>query len=185
MCVAFCVAFSVEPTRAMDVERDAGGGGTGSARRRRARRLSQWHRHERMAVAMALAESTHHSAPRGQKMARVGGWERAVLHGHVPEHPIPQAAGAQYYAMTPDEEAPAAERPPPLREVGPQPGDRRHCGSGFELVVDATVPQLGVEVDVQQCEVVKAVSDWAEARTARARDPGGRWRRAGDRQGNS
>ena len=26
--------------------------------------------------------------------------------------------------------------------------DERHCGSGFELVLDATVPQLGAEVDV-------------------------------------
>ena len=48
----------------MDVAREAGGGGTGSVRRRRERRLRQWHRHERMTVAMALAEFTHHSAPR-------------------------------------------------------------------------------------------------------------------------
>ena len=34
------------------------------------RRLRQWHRHEQMTVAMVLAESAHHGAPRGQKMAR-------------------------------------------------------------------------------------------------------------------
>ena len=56
----------------MVVEREAGGG-TGSARRRRERRLRSMLRHERMSVAMALAESTHYSAPRGQKMARAGG----------------------------------------------------------------------------------------------------------------
>ena len=56
----------------MVVEREAGGG-TGSARRRRERRLRSMLRHERMSVAMALAEYTHHSAPRGQKMARAGG----------------------------------------------------------------------------------------------------------------
>ena len=46
-------------------------------------------RHERMAVAMALAESTHHSAQR-QKTARAGGEARDALHGHVPEAPLPQ-----------------------------------------------------------------------------------------------
>ena len=43
----------------------------GSARRWRQRRLRSMLRHERMAVAMALAESTHHSAQR-QKTARAG-----------------------------------------------------------------------------------------------------------------
>ena len=40
--------------------------------RRRQRRLRSWLRHERMTVAMALAERTHHTAPRGLKMARAG-----------------------------------------------------------------------------------------------------------------
>ena len=40
--------------------------------RRRHRRLRSWLRHERMTVAMTLAEMTHHTAPRGPKMARVG-----------------------------------------------------------------------------------------------------------------
>ena len=39
---------------------------TGAAKRRRERRLRQWQRHERMTVAMALAEATHHAAPRRQ-----------------------------------------------------------------------------------------------------------------------
>ena len=43
---------------------------TGSALRRRQRRLRQWHRHERMTVAMALAEARHHTTPRGPKTAR-------------------------------------------------------------------------------------------------------------------
>ena len=38
--------------------------GTSSARRRRERRLRSWLRHERMTVAMALAEAHHHSAPK-------------------------------------------------------------------------------------------------------------------------
>ena len=71
-------------------ERDEAGGGTGSARRRRERRLRSMLRHERMSVAMALAECTHHSAPRGQKMARAGGGARDELHGHAPEDAPPQ-----------------------------------------------------------------------------------------------
>ena len=58
--------------------------------------------------------------------------------------PLPQAAGTQYFSTADDdEEVPAAERPAPLLEVLPQAGDRRHCGSSFELVLDATVPLLG------------------------------------------
>ena len=39
-------------------------GGTSSARRRRERRLRSWAKHERLSVAMALAEKLHHSANR-------------------------------------------------------------------------------------------------------------------------
>ena len=56
-------------------------------------------------------------------MARAGEWERVALHGQVPEHPTPQAAGAQHFAMDAGEdvgEAPAAGRPAPLLEVLPQ-----------------------------------------------------------------
>ena len=52
------------------------------------RRLRAMLRHERMSVAMALAESTHHSAQR-QKTARAGREARVALHGHVPEAPLP------------------------------------------------------------------------------------------------
>ena len=62
----------------------------GAAMRRRQRRLRQWLRHERLSVAMALAETNHHAAPRGQTKARAGGEARDVLHGHVPEAPLPQ-----------------------------------------------------------------------------------------------
>ena len=133
----------------MDVARDDAGGGTGSARHRRERRLRQWHRHERMTVAMALAEFTHHSVPRGQKTARAGGKgggreKNFTAALRVMPPPLPQAAGTQYFSKAvDDEEVPAAERPPPLREVGPQPGDRRHGGIGYELVLSNAVPQLG------------------------------------------
>ena len=52
---------------------DGVGNATGAAQRRRQRRLRSWLRHERMTVAMALAESTHHTS-RGQKYARAGVW---------------------------------------------------------------------------------------------------------------
>ena len=60
------------------------------AARRRQRRLRQWLRHERLSVAMALAEMSHHTAPRGQKMARAGGGARDELHGHAPDDAPPQ-----------------------------------------------------------------------------------------------
>ena len=72
---------------------------------------------------MALAEATHHSAPRRQMTARAGGGARDVLYGRVPEDALPQAAGARYFAMDAGEdvgEAPAAGRPAPLFEVLPQ-----------------------------------------------------------------
>ena len=70
-------------------ERDDAGGGTGSARRRRERRLRSFLRHERMSVAMTLAESTHHSTQR-EKTARAGAEARDALRGHVPEAPLLQ-----------------------------------------------------------------------------------------------
>ena len=69
----------------------------GAAWRRRQRRLRAHWRHEQLTLLMLLATYEHHAAPRGQSTARSGGWERAVLHGHVPEHPTPQAAGTEYF----------------------------------------------------------------------------------------
>ena len=69
-------------------------------------------------------------------------------------------------------EAAAAERPPPLREVQPQPGEMgRHCGSGYELVLDATVPQLGKEVEapVDLRKVLDLVRAW-NVEQAKARE---------------
>ena len=95
---------------------------TGSALRRRQRRLRQWHRHERMTVAMALAEATHHAAPRGPKTARAGeGVEHEQLRAQKP--PLPGV------------------RPGSLFDPGPQRSDRtvRHSGGDAPLQV---VPAL-------------------------------------------
>ena len=86
------------------------------------------------------------------------GWQgpgvREEVHGEAPAEPPPpppppQAAGAVYFEMDNREDdgsAPAAGRPAPLLEVLPQKGTRRHTGSGYELVLDPVVPQLGRDV---------------------------------------
>ena len=91
---------------------------TGAAKRRRERRLRSWLRHERMTVAMALAEVTHHTAPRGQKTARARGEERDELH---------DAMGLM---------APPSSRPTPLAEVRPQGRVLRHA---VEQIVDVVL----------------------------------------------
>ena len=86
--------------------RDDAGGGTGSARRRRERRLRSHLRHERMAVAMALAECMHHSSQRPEK-ARAGEGARDELHGEAPEEaPSPHEPGTQYFGLDDDDSVP-------------------------------------------------------------------------------
>ena len=71
---------------------------------------------------MALAENSP-PALWGQTKARAGGGARDVLHSCVPEHALPQAAGAQFFSLGDDDvEAPAAVRPAPLVEVRPADG---------------------------------------------------------------
>ena len=93
--------------------------------RRRQRRLRSWLRHERMTVAMALAEMTHHTAPRGPTMARVGeGVEHEQLDGlRAQKPPLPGV------------------RPGSLFDPGPQRSDRtvRHSAGDTPLLV---VPAL-------------------------------------------
>ena len=81
----------------------------GAAKRRRERRLRQWHRHERMTVAMAVAEATHHSAPRRQKTATaIREVEEQATHGGLRAQTAP----------------PPGMRPGILPEPGPQRSDR-------------------------------------------------------------
>ena len=83
----------------------------GAAQRRRERRLRSWCRHEQQTFRMALAAYSRHSAPRRPTMARAGEWERAVLHGHVPEHPTPQVAGTEYFSLDVEDVPAAGSRP--------------------------------------------------------------------------
>ena len=84
----------------------------------------------------------------------------------LPPPPQLQAAGAVYFEMDTGEDvepAPAATRPAPPEEVQPQPGEMgRHCGSGYELVLDATVPQLEkvVEAPFDLLKVRDIVAAW-------------------------
>ena len=83
----------------MMAARAGAAGGTSSARWRRERRLRSWAKHERLSVAMALAEKLHHSAnrtvlqkkeeveqhhaSRGQKRARTGPGTQYLFIGGV------------------------------------------------------------------------------------------------------
>ena len=86
-------------------------------------------RHERMAIAVALAESLHHSAQR-QETARTGGWERGEVHGEFPADPTPQEPGTQHFKL--DDEDSVLElggtRPDRLTDVRPQLGDEAAHG---------------------------------------------------------
>ena len=121
--------------------RDGADGGTGSARRRRERRLRSMLRHERMTVAMALAEKLHHSS-RGQRMARAGE-EDLELHytAEFRTHPPPQAAGTVYFAMDVDD-VPAAlgSQPDRLSEVRPQ--ERAQRRTVQQIVDPVPLPTL-------------------------------------------
>ena len=54
---------------------------------RRQRRLRSWLRHERVTVALALAEKLHHSAQRPE-MARAGEWGREMNFSAMPRNPL-------------------------------------------------------------------------------------------------
>ena len=99
------------------------------------RRLRSMLRHVRMSVAMALAESTHHSAQR-QKTARAGEEARDALHGHVPEAPLPRGG-----------------RPAPLSEVaGWQSRVLLHVVGHLSVpALDVPVPQMVDQLpDIEQ-----------------------------------
>ena len=74
---------------------------TGSALRRRQRRLRQWLRHERMTVAMALAEASHHAAPRRLKPAS------AITVNDAPRGQ--ENADAEYFELRSEEESGVCE----------------------------------------------------------------------------
>ena len=96
-----------------------------AAARRRQRRLRSWLRHERMTVAMTLAEMTHHTAPRGPKMARVG------------EEVVHDAHEALWGQKTP----PPGTQPAALREPGLQLVSE-HAGCPCSCLPSLATPSL-------------------------------------------
>ena len=121
----------------------------GAAKRRRERRHRAYLKYARMSVAMALSEYKHHTS-RGQRLDRAGGWERAALHGHVPEHPTPQAAGTEYFSLDVEDVPAAGLRPGVLAEPRPQERVQRHTVehivdlvrvAPMVQILDAPVPQ--------------------------------------------
>ena len=110
-----CEDLCAEPKRVTMafVARDAG---SSAARRRRERRLRSMLRHERMTVAMALAEMTHNSAPRRPMMARAWGEESEMNNAMGQTTPFPRVARTVHFDLFDDGDVLAA-RPTPIVEV--------------------------------------------------------------------
>ena len=104
---------------------------SGAARRRRQRRLRQWHRHERLAVQMALATAAHHSAQPDEALRR----QRTARAREVEEQDQHEALRRQ---MAP----PLGMRPGVLQDPAPQGRVGQHSGIGYELVLALDVPVL-------------------------------------------
>ena len=66
-----------------------------AAARRRQRRVKQDLRHERLTVAMALAEYNHHSAPRRPTISRARGEESEMNNATGQKTSLPRAANTQ------------------------------------------------------------------------------------------
>ena len=167
----------------MNVER------VSAAQRRRGRRLRAALRHERQSIAMALAEMSHHTAPRGPRMAR------AREEGHKFEYeaprrqkpPPPQA----FFQLYDEEDAVWGLRPGSLFDPVPQGRVERHVVEHrietcpFVQILDAPVPQLGNQVlellqkivssssvePVQVIEVPKVFPDRVPQRIVERRPP--------------
>ena len=130
-----------------------------AAARRRQRRLRAYLRYARMSVAMALAESTHHTS-RGQRFARAGEEgreEHDALRRQRP--PPPQPELFQLY-----EEEPGGSRPPCLGDPrGPQEQVQLRTMEPFADVVpmvqilDAPVPRRGEQLGDQLVEVLRKI----------------------------
>ena len=105
-------------------------------------------RHERMTVAMALAEALHHTAPRGQKTARAGEEESETKYtAKFRATPPPQPVLFSLY-----DEEPGGGRPEAFAEPRPQARVQRHTMEHITdlmrvapmvQILDAPVPQTG------------------------------------------
>ena len=118
-----------------------------------------------MTVAMALAEASHHTAPRGQRTARATECVRDEVHGHVPEAPTPLEPGTRYFSLDDNDSVPelGGSRPDRLSGVRPQERVPRRI---VEPIVDSApvlpllhdpdpVPQMVDSVEEVRCFFLK------------------------------
>ena len=113
--------------------------------RRRQRRLRQYLRHERLSVAMVLAEKLHHTS-RGQRFAGAGeeGHEEhdALRRQRPPPHPA-------FFQLFDEEDAELGARPGSVTDPVPhgrverQTVEHRIEACPFVQILDAPVPQMG------------------------------------------
>ena len=129
---------------------------SGVARRRRERRLRSMLRHERMTVAMALAEFSHHSS-RGQRMARAGVWGHEQNHtAKVRKPPTPQP---ELFSL---EEEPGGGLPAPLSEVA---GRQDYVTDALRML-DRPLAEQVIEVPTISCSPSPSRSPIREPQSA-------------------
>ena len=137
----------------------------GAAWRRKQRRLRSMLLHERQTVAVAFAESQHHSAQR-PTMARGGEWWRGseqYYTAKIRKTPTPQL---EHFELSFDEE-PGSSRPHCLGEPRGQAGVLRHVVEHvvdvcpFVQVLDAPVPQMGDSALPEQVIDVPKISHFS------------------------
>ena len=104
---------------------------------RRQRRLRSWLRHERMTVAVALAEMKHHTAPRDRRWPGPGGGERVEPHGEVPEDSSSPTGALQLVRRRARREAACQ----PGRAAGAAGADPAAHRGPMVQILDAPVPQ--------------------------------------------
>ena len=96
----------------------------GAAHRRRLRSML---RHERMSLAMALADESHHTAPQGQRTARAGVWGHELNFSATirdPSPPLPHTHQPGLFGLC--EEEPGGTRPDRIATLSvPQERDLR------------------------------------------------------------
>ena len=100
-------------------------------------------------VMNALAESTHHAAPQGQRMARAGEEDNEVhFRTTIWANPLLLAAGTEYFSLDVEDVPAAGSRPDRLAGFRPQERVQRHtveqladCVSVVPLL-DVPVPQM-------------------------------------------
>ena len=112
---------------------------TSSALRRRQRRLCQWLRHERMTVAMSLAEATHHAAPRRQKPA--------------------SAITVEYFELSSDEEVALARRMRPASLAEPRGARDRVLRHTVKQIIETFVPVPMLDLDAPVPQMVDQLVD--------------------------